>query len=59
VKFRAVAFGAAEWADPLTQADGPIAVAFRPVINEYRGRSAVELQLCDWQPIAVPAEACG
>ena len=27
----------------------PISVAFRPVINDYRGRRSVELHLADWR----------
>ena len=58
VEFRAVAFGGAEWAEDLSGAGGPIAVAFRPVINNFRGRSTVELQVCDWLPAAVGVQAC-
>jgi len=29
-------------------------VAFRPVINSYRGRQSVELHLVDWRPTAAP-----
>ncbi len=50
VKLRALAFGQAEWADDLSQRDGPIDVAYRPVINEFRGRRSVELHLVDWRP---------
>ena len=46
---RAVAFGQGEWADELDKIDGPIDVAFRPIINEFRGRRTVELQLVDWR----------
>jgi len=49
VPLRAVAFGGGEWADDLAKSNGPIAVAFRPVINEFRGRRSVELHLCDWR----------
>jgi len=49
VSFRAVAFGGGEWADELTALDGPIDVAFRPVINTFRGRCNVELHLVDWR----------
>ena len=48
VALRGVAFGGGEWAEELTAA-GPIDVAFRPVINEFRGRRNVELQVCDWR----------
>lgn len=46
---RAVAFGQGEWADMLTEHEGPIDIAFRPVINEFRGRRNVEIHLVDWR----------
>ena len=49
VTLRAVAFGGGEWADELTAVAGPLDVAFRPVINEFRGRQSVELHLVDWR----------
>ncbi len=49
-RLRAVAFGQGEWADPLSQHDGTIDLAFRPVINEFRGRKSVELHVVDWRP---------
>jgi single-stranded-DNA-specific exonuclease len=49
VTFRAVAFGGAERVEELT-AGGCLDIAFRPVINHFRGRHNVELQLVDWQP---------
>jgi single-stranded-DNA-specific exonuclease len=49
VTLRAVAFGGGEWADDLAAADGPFDVAFRPVINDFRGRRSVELHLVDWR----------
>lgn len=52
VQLKAIAFGGSEWADDLSQSAGPIAVAFRPFVNHFRGRRSVELQLCDWQPAA-------
>ena len=51
VQLRAVAFGQAEWAEPLRRHQGPLAVAFRPVINQFNGRRSVELHLADWQPL--------
>ena len=51
---RAVAFGKAEWADELEKLDGPLDIAFRPVINHYRGRRSVELHLVDWRLAASP-----
>jgi single-stranded-DNA-specific exonuclease len=49
VSLRAVAFGGGDWADELPSGDEPLAIAFRPVINEFRGRRSVELHLTDWQ----------
>ncbi len=57
VKLRAVAFGKGDWADQLANISGALDVAYRPVINEFRGRRSVELHLIDWRnahsPIAV------
>ena len=47
---RAIAFGQGEWADEITQNDGPISICFAPKINRFRGRETVEMQLIDWQP---------
>jgi len=49
VRLRAVAFGGGDWAEELAQVAGPIDVAFRPVINSFRGRRSVELHLVDWR----------
>ncbi len=51
LRLRAVAFGGGEWADELTKHvnNGPLAIAFRPVINVFRGRQSVELELADWK----------
>jgi single-stranded-DNA-specific exonuclease len=50
IALRAVAFGAGDWENALNGATGPLAVAFKPVINHYRGRQTVEMQLTDWRP---------
>jgi single-stranded-DNA-specific exonuclease len=50
VTLRTVAFGGAEWAEGLAALDGPMDVAFRPVINAFRGQRNVELQMVDWRP---------
>jgi single-stranded-DNA-specific exonuclease len=47
---RAVAFGRDDWAEPLGAVRGPLDVAFRPVVNSFRGRRSVELHLVDWRP---------
>ncbi|QDT07837.1 Single-stranded-DNA-specific exonuclease RecJ [Rubripirellula lacrimiformis] len=52
---RAVAFGCSEWCDELNTTDGPIEIAYRPVINEFRGFRKVEIHLVDWQPTKKPA----
>jgi single-stranded-DNA-specific exonuclease len=49
VALRAVAFGGADWEQDLNDANGPLAVAFKPVINSFRGRVTVEMQLADWR----------
>ncbi len=49
VSFRAVAFGGGDWLDDLIEATGPLDVAFRPVINTFRGQRNVELHLVDWR----------
>ena len=50
VRLRAVAFNQPEWVQELSDNEGPLDVAFRPIINEFRGRRTVELQLVDWRP---------
>jgi single-stranded-DNA-specific exonuclease len=50
VTLRTVAFGGGDWIDDLADVDGPLDVAFRPVINDFRGRQSVELHLVDWRP---------
>ena len=50
---RAVAFGGGEWLEALNRSPGPLDIAFRPVINEFRGARSVELQLSDWRPSTV------
>jgi len=46
---RAVAFGRGEWAEEIGKQEGPIAICFKPMINEFRGRTSVEMQLIDWK----------
>jgi len=52
VKIRGVAFNKGEEAHELEQFGGPFDIAFRPVINEWRGRRNVEIHLHDWRPHA-------
>lgn len=47
---RAVAFSASEWCEELNAVGGPIEIAYRPVINEFRGFRKVEIQIVDWRP---------
>jgi single-stranded-DNA-specific exonuclease len=49
VTLRAVAFGGGDWVEELAKANGPLDVAFRPVINTFHGRRSVELHLIDWR----------
>jgi single-stranded-DNA-specific exonuclease len=59
VVLRAVAFGHADWADELVETNGPIEIAYRPVINDFRGRRSVELHLVDWRTPVGPACRAG
>ena len=54
---RGVAFGQAEWIEPLNNHRGQIDVAFRPNINEFNGMKRVELQLLDWRVAKIPVNA--
>jgi single-stranded-DNA-specific exonuclease len=51
---RGVCFGGGEWHDELAAANAPLDVAFKPVINEFRGRRSVEVHLVDWRVSDVP-----
>jgi single-stranded-DNA-specific exonuclease len=51
VGLRAVAFGAGDRLEELAAICGPLSIAFRPKINEFRGMRSVELELDDWQPL--------
>ena len=46
---RAVAFGRGEWAEEMAKQTGPLALCFKPNINEFRGRTNVEMLLIDWK----------
>ncbi|MEX2139083.1 MAG: single-stranded-DNA-specific exonuclease RecJ [Pirellulales bacterium] len=50
VTLRGVAFGGGEWAAEIARVEGPIHVAFRPVINSFAGRRTVEAHVADWRP---------
>jgi single-stranded-DNA-specific exonuclease len=47
---RGVAFSAGDWCDELNSVSGPIEIAYRPVINDFRGFRKVEVHLVDWRP---------
>ena len=51
VRIRAVAFGGGDWEEELIAAsqNGSLAIAFKPVINTFRGRRTVEMHLADWR----------
>lgn len=49
---RGVAFGGGDWHDELVGAGAGLELAFRPIVNEFRGRSSVELQVADWRAAA-------
>ncbi len=52
-KVRGVAFGGAEWLDHLPSPGQPFHVAFKPKINEFRGRRTAEMEIVDWRPAGV------
>ena len=52
-KVRGVAFGGAEWLDHLPPPGQPFHVAFKPKINEFRGRRTAEMEIVDWRPAGV------
>ena len=49
-RMRGVAFGAGEWLPHLPLPGQPFHIAFRPKINEFRGRRTAELEIIDWRP---------
>jgi single-stranded-DNA-specific exonuclease len=56
---RAVAFGKSDWIPQLLEHQGTVDIAYRPVINEFRGYRKVEMQLVDWRPSTVSAGVTG
>jgi len=50
---RGVAFGGAEWLPHLPAPGEPFHVAFKPKINEYRGRRTAEMEVIDWRPAGI------
>ena len=51
---RAVAFNAESWCDELNDTTEPFEIAYRPVVNEFRGYRSVEIHLVDWRPTHKP-----
>lgn len=49
-RIRAVAFGKGEWLPELSEEGAHFDFAFRPVVNEFRGRRNVEVHLIDFRP---------
>ena len=47
---RGVAFSSGDWCQQLNAVEGRIEIAYRPVINEFRGFRKVEVHLVDWRP---------
>lgn len=57
-QIRAVAFGKGEWAQELDHENGVYDFAFKPSINEFRGRRSVQLKLIDFRPsVPNPSDA--
>jgi hypothetical protein len=54
VTLRAVGFGHGEAAEELTEVREPIDIAYRPVINLFRNRRSVEMQLVEWRRSVAP-----
>ena len=48
-QLRAVAFGQADWVAQMQDTEQLFDIAFRPVINDFRGIPQVEIQLVDWR----------
>ncbi|HUE73945.1 MAG TPA: DHHA1 domain-containing protein, partial [Pirellulaceae bacterium] len=57
VNMRCVGFGFGDAADELAGNEAPLDIAYRPVINEFQGRSRVEVQLVDWRISELAAKA--
>ena len=50
---RAVAFGMADRVDELTSGGGHCCLAFTPKVNEWQGRTSVEIEVIDFRPTAL------
>ena len=49
---RAVAFGSGDRLEELMSGNGDVSLAFTPKVNEWQGRSSVELDVFDFRPTA-------
>ena len=49
VNLRTVAFGSGERELEFKQPQATFDIAYRPILNEFRGRKSVEVQLIDWR----------
>jgi len=49
-RVRGVAFGGADWREHLPAPGQPFHIAFKPKINEFRGRRTAEVEVIDWRP---------
>jgi hypothetical protein len=56
-KLRGVAFGGADWLPHLPAPGQPFHIAFKPKINEFRGRGTAEMEVVDWRPDGVAVDA--
>ncbi len=54
-----VAFGGGEWAEEIAACSDALAVAYHPMVNHFRGRRSVELEVVDWKPESELAELAG
>jgi len=52
-EIRGVAFGGADWLPYLPAPGEPFHVAFKPKINEFRGRRTAEMEVIDWRPAGI------
>ena len=56
-RVRGVAFGGADWLEHLPAPGQPFHIAFKPKINEFRGRRTAEVEVIDWRPDGVDVAA--
>ncbi len=56
VDLAGIAFGGGEWAEEIASHGDALAVAFHPMVNHFRGRRSVELEVVDWKPESEVAE---